>query len=223
MWSAEPPRLGRLRGFFDRQADPAVLLMFEVAMRVFRSAGATVVETKDPVDFENVLREHRHIMAIEASVIHASWLEEFPEDYPPRIRELIEEGLFLKQHRDLPAKDRMKRLLQGQLMEAIDDLRAQEQRARSLADVLNACVDNNAEVWITPATIGSAPDPSTTGDPSFNSPWSYLGLPTVSFPIGLAPDGLPVAVQVVGNVVGGEFELLRIAAWCEQAIRTARQ
>ena len=43
---------------------------------------------------------------------------------------------------------------------------------------------NKAErqFWITPATVSTAPDPSTTGDPAFNSPWSYTGLPTVSFP-----------------------------------------
>ena len=58
----------------------------------------------------------------------------------------------------------------------------------------------NVDALITPATVSTAPDPSTTGDPAFNSPWSYTGLPTVSFPIGLAPDGLPVAVQLVGCV-----------------------
>jgi Asp-tRNA(Asn)/Glu-tRNA(Gln) amidotransferase A subunit family amidase len=222
-WIDDPPRLGRMRGFFDRQADPAVLLTFDEALGVFRSAGATVNEAKDPVDFEYVLREHRRIMATEASVVHAHWLEQFPEDYPPRIRELVEEGIFLREHRDLPAKDRMKRLLQGPLIEAIDDLRAEERRARSLGEVLNSWLDSNVEAWITPATIGPAPDPSTTGDPSFNSPWSYFGLPTVSFPIGLATDGMPIAVQLVGNMVGGDFEVLRIAAWCEQAIRNARQ
>jgi Asp-tRNA(Asn)/Glu-tRNA(Gln) amidotransferase A subunit family amidase len=221
-WIDDPPRLGRLRGFFDRPVDPAVLLMFDEAMRVFGSAGAKVVEAEDPVDFENVLREHRSIMAIEASVVHAGWLEKFPEDYPPRIRELIEEGLFLREHRDLPAKDRMKRLLQGRSVEAIDDFKAQERRASALGDVLNSFLDSNVEAWVTPATISTAPDPSTTGDPSFNSPWSYTGLPTVSFPIGVSPQGMPVAVQLVGKAIE-DFELLRIAAWCEQAIRAARQ
>ena len=62
MLERDPPRLGRLRGFFDRQADPAMILrMFEVAIACFRSAGATRLSTlEDPVDFENVLRDHRH-------------------------------------------------------------------------------------------------------------------------------------------------------------------
>ncbi len=79
----------------------------------------------------------------------------------------------------------------------------------------------NLDAWITPATVDTAPDPSTTGNPAFNSPWSYTGLPTVSFPVGLASDRLPVAVQLVGEWLG-DSRLLYIALWCEQAIRTAR-
>ena len=37
---------------------------------------------------------------------------------------------------------------------------------------------------LTPATVGPAPDPSTTGDAVFNAPWTYAGVPTVSLPIG---------------------------------------
>ena len=65
-----------------------------------------------------------------------------------------------------------------------------------------------SRLWITPATVGTAPDPSTTGDPAFNSPWSFSGLPTVSFPIGLAEDGMPFAIQLVGYD-HREDELLR--------------
>ena len=82
--------------------------------------------------------------------------------------------------------------------------------------------ESGTDVWLSPAIVSTAPDTSTTGDPSFNSPWSYTGLPTVSFPIGLSPEGMPVAVQLIGPYLK-DFELLRIAQWCEQVIRTARQ
>jgi Asp-tRNA(Asn)/Glu-tRNA(Gln) amidotransferase A subunit family amidase len=48
-----------------------------------------------------------------------------------------------------------------------------------------------------------------------NSPWSYAGLPVVSIPCGLASDGMPVAVQLVGRE-NEEAALLSAAAWCER-------
>jgi aspartyl-tRNA(Asn)/glutamyl-tRNA(Gln) amidotransferase subunit A len=78
------------------------------------------------------------------------------------------------------------------------------------------------DALVTPAAIGTAPEPHTTGDPAFNSPWSYTGLPTVSFPIGLAPDNLPVAVQLIGHIYD-DTALIGIAGWCEQAIQPERQ
>jgi aspartyl-tRNA(Asn)/glutamyl-tRNA(Gln) amidotransferase subunit A len=77
------------------------------------------------------------------------------------------------------------------------------------------------DVLLTPATRGPAPDPSTTGDPAFNSPWSYTGLPTVSMPAGRTPDGLPLAIQLVGRP-WAEADLLAAAAWCEDALAFPR-
>ena len=65
--------------------------------------------------------------------------------------------------------------------------------------------------------VGPAPGADTTGDPAFNSPWSFTGLPTVSIPAGWSPEGLPLAIQLVG-LPWKEAELLAVAAWCEEAI-----
>ena len=48
-------------------------------------------------------------------------------------------------------------------------------------------------------------------------PWSLSGLPVVSMPCDVAPDGLPVAVQLVGQA-WDEDRLLDVAAACERAI-----
>ena len=69
-----------------------------------------------------------------------------------------------------------------------------------------------------PTTTGVAPDCSTTGDPIFNSPWSYTGSPTVSSPIALSREGLPLAMQLVGKWFG-EAELFQAARWCERVIQ----
>ena len=196
------PRFGRLRGFFDRRADPAILPVIAEACQFLDSHGAEIVEMDDPVDFEKILKNHRTVMAAEAADVHSDDLDEFPDDYPPRIRDLVVEGRGLR---------------------AVEYLQALPRKYRTAWQMRAAFDKMDRQFWITPATIGTAPDVSTTGDPAFNSPWSYTGLPTVSFPIGLAPDGLPVAVQIVGWPFTGDEPLLRAAEWCEQAIRSSRQ
>jgi Asp-tRNA(Asn)/Glu-tRNA(Gln) amidotransferase A subunit family amidase len=62
-----------------------------------------------------------------------------------------------------------------------------------------------------------APGPETTGTAAFQSPWSLLGLPSISLPSGVNADGLPFAVQIVARHLA-EPTLLRAARWTEQQI-----
>jgi amidase len=50
----------------------------------------------------------------------------------------------------------------------------------------------------------------------YPAPWNVAGLPALAVPAGVRPDGLPVAVQLVGRP-GGEFQLLAVAAQLERA------
>jgi Asp-tRNA(Asn)/Glu-tRNA(Gln) amidotransferase A subunit family amidase len=215
------PRLVRLRGFFDRRATADVLSAFDRAVRALKARGATVVEIDDPVDFDKILKDHRSVMAAEAAGVHSDAMDEFPDDYPPRIRELIQEGRSLQGPDQLPIKDRMNILLQGRSLDSLAYSGALKRMTLAEAALSSALCKHDGEFWITPATVSTAPEPSTTGDPAFNSAWSYTWLPTVSFPVGLAPDGLPVAIQIVGGIWRNK-KLLAAAQWCEQAIRTTR-
>ncbi|HEU5116569.1 MAG TPA: amidase family protein, partial [Isosphaeraceae bacterium] len=75
----------------------------------------------------------------------------------------------------------------------------------------------HADALITPAALDVAPDRTTTGDPMFNSPWSYTGLPTVALPLALSDEGLPLGLQLVGPP-NSEDCLLAIAIWCEDRL-----
>ena len=79
------------------------------------------------------------------------------------------------------------------------------------------------DALVMPATTARRPTSTSTGDPAFNSPWSYLGRPAVSFPIGLSADGLPLALQLVDGREGIDLTLplLETASWCEDVIRRA--
>jgi aspartyl-tRNA(Asn)/glutamyl-tRNA(Gln) amidotransferase subunit A len=79
-------------------------------------------------------------------------------------------------------------------------------------------VGTHVHVLLCPATTGPAPGVATTGDPAFNSPWSYTGLPVVSFPVGLSEEGLPLAIQLVGKNDLYEEKLFQAAAWCENIL-----
>jgi Asp-tRNA(Asn)/Glu-tRNA(Gln) amidotransferase A subunit family amidase len=74
-------------------------------------------------------------------------------------------------------------------------------------------------VVLTPAALGPAPRGlSSTGDPRCNAPWTALGVPAIGFPLGTAPSGLPLGLQLTA-AAGGESLLLATAAVFERVLR----
>jgi aspartyl-tRNA(Asn)/glutamyl-tRNA(Gln) amidotransferase subunit A len=122
----------------------------------------------------------------------------------------------------MPAQTRLVigRPLHGHHCPAPEYARCKEHQ-RELTRVMAASFAD-VDALLTPATTSPPPDAGTTGDPAFNSPWSYTGLPTVSFLAGWTADGLPLAVQLVGPP-WREAELLATAAWCEAALAPERR
>jgi Asp-tRNA(Asn)/Glu-tRNA(Gln) amidotransferase A subunit family amidase len=188
------PRLGRLRGLFEERADPAMRSIMEEVTARFRDSGATVIDLALPVAFAEVVTRHRVVMAVESAAFHEPRLRRHPEDYEPNIRSLLEEGLACPAPRYALCKEHQ----------------------RDLSRAMLACFAN-VDALLTPATTDPPPDATTTGDPAFNSPWSYTGLPTVSFPAGWTADGLPLCIQLVG-APWSEAELFAVSAWCEDAL-----
>ena len=72
-------------------------------------------------------------------------------------------------------------------------------------------------IAIMPSTNTTAPGLETTGDPKFNSPWSFAGVPCITIPAGLAEDGMPCGLQLVGPS-HSEPQLLRMAKECEEQL-----
>jgi len=74
------------------------------------------------------------------------------------------------------------------------------------------------DVLLTPATATTAPrDLNTTGDPSYQTPFTFAGLPSISLPSGVSADGLPFGIQLAAAPFAEET-LLAAAYWCEQVI-----
>jgi aspartyl-tRNA(Asn)/glutamyl-tRNA(Gln) amidotransferase subunit A len=194
-----PPRLARVRGLFQDRAAPSVVQMMDQVADLFRRQGAIVSEMALPSGFDAVLVNHRTVMAVEAAAFHGERLRRRPDDYQPEIRKLIEEGLACPAAKYAECKNHQQQLRCD----------------------MEACM-KGVDALLAPATTEPAPDIRTTGDPAFNSPWSYTGLPVVSMPSGHAVDGLPLAIQLVG-LPWSEAKLLAAAAWCETVLAVERR
>jgi aspartyl-tRNA(Asn)/glutamyl-tRNA(Gln) amidotransferase subunit A len=186
------PVLGRARGLFERRAADDVNEMMDRVCAHYVSRGATVREVALPTSFDEVVARHRVIMAVEAAAYHGERLRRHPEDYPPWITGLLEEGLACP---------------------AVEYAAARELQAHMRHEILG--VLSGIDALLCPATTRGAPIAETTGDPAFNSPWSFTGSPSVSLPTAVDRDGLPLGVQLIGPH-GGEAALFAVAAWCEQ-------
>jgi len=192
-----PPYLeaGRFRGMFDNKMEPSLRPIYEETLETLQEAGLSVIDCPLPSAFGEVTPRHQMVMFVEAAAYHEHRFRKYPDDYPPKIRSVIEDGFRVP---------------------ATEFARTREHQAALKMSIMESFRDG-VIVALTPATAGPAPDLSTTGSPIFNSPWSYLGLPTVNIPMGWTPDGLPVALQLVGRP-WEEAEVLQMAAWCEQII-----
>lgn len=190
-----PPKLGRVRSFSEDRMEPAMREAMGKTLDVLMAAGANVYDVEREFDFSELLIHHRRVMAVEGATFHRQAFADRPDDYQPRFTELVEEGLSTS---------------------AVDYVASRNHQAELSAQLGEVACQFDA--LVTPAAASPAPDLSTTGDSCMNAPWSYSGLPTVSFPIGLSDDGLPLAIQLTGRR-NGEADLLVVAAWCEAAVR----
>jgi amidase len=71
---------------------------------------------------------------------------------------------------------------------------------------------------VTPPATGPAPqDLTQTGDPACCSLWSLAGFPALSLPVALAPNGLPLGMQLAAPA-SHDRRLLAVANWCERRL-----
>ncbi len=190
-----PPRIGLCRTPEWPAAEPAMRKRLEETAERSNRAGCSLIEVTLPQSFERLGQAQWTVMAFEAARSTHAEMRTDPAGVSPKMRALAEAGAAL------PA----------------DDYDA----ARKLAaDALAGLDEAMAEVdlLLVPAAPGEAPAGlSATGDPLFNRGWSLLGVPCVALPCGTGPQGLPLAVQLVGRR-GGDCRLLAAAAWMERVL-----
>jgi len=164
-----------IRGYFGALASRETRTAWESAIEKLAARGVTLEEIALPAAMDQVAEMHLRIMAGDMAKLHRASFTENPKAYGPRVSELIERGL------NLSASDYEEALLhQSRFQAEIDAWFPSE------------------SMLLLPSTVTTAPDRSSTGNPLLNAPWSYTGLPSVTLPIGLADEGLPCGLQLVG-------------------------
>ena len=186
------PRIGLVRTHFWEKATQETQEHTDSIARRFAEAGAVVEDIELPTDFDEMLWAHRILMTTEAADAHRDWFEGREDDYSPNVRGVIENGLKAS---------------------AVDYLKAKDVQATFTHDVTEAM--RPFDVVMTPSTPSAAPrDLSTTGDPMFQSPFTFGGFPTITLPSGFDSNSMPFGVQL-GTPHWEEERLLSVAAWCE--------
>lgn len=190
-----PPRIGVLRGYFADHADAETRAHAAAVEQQLDAAGAVVQEVALPPSFDTILAAQRIVMKVEMAAFHADMFMAQREQYSPNIRASIESGLVIPGVAYLKAQ-RLRRLFQDEVAQLFQTV----------------------DVLLTPATPAPAPrDLTTTGDASFQAPWTYAGVPAIALPSGCSQSGMPLGIQLIAPALQEE-QLLRAARWCEAVL-----
>src|SRR5262249_15761820 len=189
-----PPRLGVMRRIVEH-ATQAMGTHIEAIVGRFRSAGALVSDVEPPPSYADIHVAGNRVARAEAAAYHGPLFAKHADEYPPRIRDAIQEG---------------------RMISAVDYLAAQHLR-RAFREEM-APIAARYDALLVPTAPGPAPRGlDSTGDPYFCAPWSFAGMPAITLPTGVDRAGLPLSVQLVA-APWAEARLLGAAAWCERTI-----
>jgi len=191
----QPARIRLFRTPMWEQASTEARRAVERALRMVGDADAATDEAPVPASWADIVTTQTTIMVADMGRQFATLLRDHGDKLSPAIRAQIEQG-----------------------QKTAPDV---EQAARAKADALRAEIAEllpPGDVWITLAAPGEAPQGlGATGDPTFNRPWTLLGVPCVALPYREGPNGLPLSVQLVA-ARGTDDDLLDAAAWVEDVL-----
>jgi Asp-tRNA(Asn)/Glu-tRNA(Gln) amidotransferase A subunit family amidase len=189
------PRVGFCRTPRWASADAATQANLEDAAKRLARAGAQVRDYEMPPGSDQLFDRHRVIMGYETARALAWEYRNFPEQISPSLKPRLEEGWKVTRA-------------------DYDAMREHARKCRrALADDLR-----QFDFLLTPSAPSEAPRSlASTGDPVFNRAWTLLGVPCVTIPYGKGPNGLPLAVQLVG-AFGADAALLAWARFGDGAL-----
>ena len=187
------PRFGFFRsGRWSRVAEDAQAALAELVEHL----GGRVEEFELSAGADELAEWHRVIMDAELAVNLGREWETGRDRLSAPLRARIEHGHAVRAPEYLAAK-----AAAGPLMATFTEL-----------------FEQRYDAILTPAVDGTAPAGlESTGEPTFCTLWTMLGLPSVSLPLLQGANGLPLGVQLVGPR-HGDGRLLRTARWLVESV-----
>jgi aspartyl-tRNA(Asn)/glutamyl-tRNA(Gln) amidotransferase subunit A len=168
--------------------DPQILKQVDDAATAVEDRGHAVRSAASPEDLATIFEGQFRVMQYEASRIYQGLLDLPKDSVGSKFHEMIGIGLTLSEatYRD-------------------DRMRLAAARARFWATF------PDADAILFPATPQTAPAGlMSTGDPRYIAPWTALGGPIVTQPIGVDANGLPIGMLVCARP-GADRALARVS------------
>jgi Asp-tRNA(Asn)/Glu-tRNA(Gln) amidotransferase A subunit family amidase len=192
----DQPRLAIVRFEKWSRAEVGQQKAFEATIEKLRDAGAVVEQLElSGLDRAN-WKAINAILASEAAVIFADLVARYPDRTSDHLKSLVESGKAVSATDYLEAK-----ALQDQWRNGLS------------ADI------SGYDAILTLPAFGEAPlGLHYTGDAEYCAPWTLLGVPAVTLPIGFGKNGLPLGLQLVA-AYRSDLRLLRVAKWTEAVLR----
>jgi aspartyl-tRNA(Asn)/glutamyl-tRNA(Gln) amidotransferase subunit A len=174
--AAEPPTpliIGVIEDPITEAASAAVADSVRAAGEALAAAGVKVKRITSPVSFADISAWHKSIIEYEVARAHPH-LEHDP-DVSTGLREAVARG---------------RQVSDRAYLDAYAALSAARERFWTATAEVNAL--------LFPAAPDVAPVGMKTGDPRFIVPFTALGGPIVSIPVGTGPGGLPLGLMLIG-------------------------
>jgi aspartyl-tRNA(Asn)/glutamyl-tRNA(Gln) amidotransferase subunit A len=191
---SRPPHIGIVEDFYNENSDRSTMKTFALLLAKLSKAGAIIETANTQLDFDSILKSHRVIMNCEAANTHKDNYEIRPDDFAPRVKEIIENGLNTPAHTYIQSKH------------------FQQNYTRQVSKL-----SKKYDALIMPTSLSAAPTTETTGEPIFQAPWTMAGVPAISLPYELDDDGMPLGVQIISNHFN-ELNLLSTSMWIESVV-----
>ncbi|MCW2530395.1 MAG: amidase [Pseudonocardiales bacterium] len=188
---ARPPRIGWIKNYFPDLCEPVMLQQMESAVATLRAGGADIVDIELPEGWDAVWPVFKVVAGAERTTYHSKHAGDLLTegvDVTPVVEEFIPAPYYLE-------AQRVRRWLLDGVMPLFDQV----------------------DFLLTPAAIEEPPLGHGTGDNRMNSPWAVVGIPSLTFNIGLSPNGLPMGAQLAAPQLQ-EDAILKAGAWCESVL-----